>query len=310
MAFVDNANGDWDVPLGDKVWLAGAADYAGLLNQPVFIAENADGGFFIWVTGASNVITGVLADPLGDADDDGEPDCFVLADGTKVPYTEGECLGGTINHRPGRCRHELEQNPGADIAIAVGPDGVAVNFSATQFDSMFEDPTPHFFVVLDVLPEDPTYDAANPGTWMVVISTDGLFGPVPRTCQVTLNGQPAKITDLKVGDVIDAAIGRETAVSGYYPPFIIRAHREVVEGNVAGTSTSYPGPIDRVTIDLKTGGSKTYVVDHNGTVGGPRPGGPATSSSATGALPMAPRSSSSRISPLCLAKAGDLRTAL
>ena len=53
-------------------------------------------------------------------------------------------------------------------------------------------------------------------------------------------------------------------------PMVIRANRVVVEGTVAGTTTTWPGPIVRVTIDLKAGGSKTYILNLAGGI--PVPG--------------------------------------
>ncbi len=286
VAEIDNAKGDFTVTLGDKVWLVGASDYSGLLNLPVFIVENDDGGFFIWATGEANVVTGIVKDPWGDADNDGNPDCVVLMDGTKVPYDEDEGdLYGTVNHDPDRCLHDLESDGGAEIAVTMGDDGLAKNFVATEFDSIYthswsvdrggnDTDTNFFFVVTDVAPEAATYKADDPGTWMTFDASDGYTDvAVPRACAVTINGQAATPSDLKVGDVIDLAWDWENSVSGYYPPFAVRVHREVVEGTVAGTSTSYPGMVDKITIDLKAGGTKTYTVDWNGTMSGtPLPG--------------------------------------
>ena len=236
--------------LGGKFWIVGAANLEGLRNLAVDLAYNvSDDAFFFAVSGDSNLVTGVF-DALDDADSDGNNDTLVLADGTEVPYVDGGNVAVTWNQHAGYNEGALAA--GDELVITLDDGGLAVNVQATHFADLD--------YVTDFTKSTTTVDTEI-GTY------NGYGYDVPADCRVYVNGSLAGRDTLAVDDAFVVAV---SDVSG--DPFILRANRVAIEGTVAGTTTTWPGPITRATIDLKAGGSKTYVVNHDGGIGLPSKG--------------------------------------
>jgi len=236
--------------LGGKFWIVGAANLEGLRNLAVDFAYNAsDDAFFFAVSGDSDLVTGVF-DALDDADSDGNNDTLVLADGTEVPYVDGGNVDVTWNLGTGY--DETNLAAGDELVITLDDGGLAVNVQATHFEDLD--------YVTDFTKSTTTVDTAI-GTY------NGYGYDVPAACRVYVNGTSAGRDTLAVDDAFVVAV---SDVSG--DPFVLRANRVVIEGTVAGTTTTWPGPIDRVTIDLTAGGSKTYVLNGDGGIGLPSKG--------------------------------------
>jgi hypothetical protein len=236
--------------LAAKFWVVGAADLEGLRNLPVIYTYNAgDDVFFLGASGESNAVTGVF-DSLDDADSDGNDDTLVLADGTEVPYADGDNVAVTWNQGSGYNEGALAA--GDELVITLDDGGLAVNVQATHFEDLD--------YVTDFTKSTSTVDTEL-GTY------NGYGYDVPADCRVYVNGALAGRDTLAVDDAFVVAV---SDVSG--DPFILRANRVAIEGTVAGTTITWPGPITRVTIDLKAGGSKTYVLNFAGGVAFPSEG--------------------------------------
>ena len=246
--FVDHGWTD----LAAKFWIVGAANLEGLRNLPVDLTNSGNDVFFLAVAGESDAITGVF-DSLDDADNDGPNDTIVLADGTKVPYADGGHVDVTWNQGAGY--NETVLAAGDEVVITVDDAGLAVNAQATHF------------VVLNYITD---FHASVGGTvpadtW--IATYNGPAYDVPASCRVYVNGALAGRDILAVDDAFVVAV---SDVSG--DPFILRANRVAIAGTVAGTTTTYPGPVYRVTMDLKAGGSKTYILNDDGGIALPPEG--------------------------------------
>jgi hypothetical protein len=238
--------------LSAKYWIVGAADLAGLRNLPVVYTYSSPTVFFLAVEGESNVVAGVFS-KLSKADNDSIHDTIVLEDGTKVPFPDSGNVPVTWNQGS---RYWLDALvAGDEVAITVDDDGLAVNVQATHFED------------LDYVTD---FTASVGGTTPVdtAIGTYNGYGyDVPADCRVYVNGALAGRDTLAVDDAFVVAV---SDLSG--DPFILRANRVAIEGTVAGTTTTYPGPVYRVTIDLKAGGSKTYILNDDGGIALPPEG--------------------------------------
>lgn len=187
----------------------------------------------------------------------------------------------------------------AELAIRVDEQGYAISAVATVFTkaTWIEEFSPSR-VASDGEEEDTEVDGYTAYWWW------RLFMPVdftvPEDCAVTINGSIADRDDLAEYDAISVAFKTpwlsevwwdfwwDTAANGamsldqpdsldtlYDPecwwddttPFVIRAHREVVEGEVYTTSTTYPGAVHRATLDLAGGGRNTYTINESGGIG-------------------------------------------
>ncbi len=239
-----------------KYWIVGAANLEGLRNLPVDYVYNAtDQVYFLAVAGESDVVTGVF-DSLTDADKDTFMDTIVLADGTKVTYTAPVTV--TLNQVA--LHTEVDLTAGDELVIALGDDGKAANVEATTY------------LALDFITD---FTASKVGPPAVDTEIVTYFGglvatyDVPATCRVELNGAISGRDLLAIDDAVSIALVHDSAPA---VPFIIKANRVAVEGTVAGTTTTYPGPVDRVTIDLKAGGSKTYILNGDGGISLPTKG--------------------------------------
>ena len=248
-AEVDFAGHGW-TDLAAKFWVVGAANLEGLRNLPVDYTYNAgDDVFFLAVSGESDAITGIF-DYLDDADSDGNNDTIALADGTTVPFADGGSVDVTWNQGTGYNQTVLAA--GDELVITVDDAGLAVNAQATHFRDLD--------YVTDFTKSTSTVDTA-------IGSFNGYGYDIPASCRVNVNGASAGRDTLAVDDAFVVAV---SDVSG--DPFVLKANRVAIEGAVAGTTTTYPGPVYRVTVDLKAGGAKTYVINHTGSIGLPGEG--------------------------------------
>jgi hypothetical protein len=229
--------------LGAKVYLVGASDYEGLRNLSVTAVEDADGRiFFIAVGETANVVRGIFKG-LIDADADGLTDAIELADGTRVAVNEGTGVSVTLNKGTGYNAGNL--SAGDELIITLAGGGQAANVIALTFD-MGEDYVNHF-----------DKSIASPATDTYIALANGNVFSIPAGCQVQINGAAATRDDLRVDDVVTIA----TQNLDSNTPIVIRAIRQAVEGTVKTTTTTYPGPIYRVTIDKKGGGTQAFVLD-------------------------------------------------
>ena len=234
-----------------KYWICGAANLEGLRNLAVcYVYNAADDVYYLCVCTESNVVTGVF-DELKTVT---SVTYIVLADGTMVPYVTGVSV--TLNQVASHNQADLAA--GDELVIVVGDDGKAVNVEATRFE------------VLDYITD---FTKSVGGTTPVNTQIDtyllglGETYSIPAACKVELNGAISGRDMLAELDAVVIAIIHDTpGVGTPGTPFIIRANRVAVEGTVAGTTTTWPGPIVRVTIDLKAGGSKTYILNETGDI--------------------------------------------
>jgi hypothetical protein len=243
-------------PLAMKYWICGAANLEGLRNLTVcYFYDAADDVYYFCVCIETNVVTGVF-DYLDDADNDLDDDTIVLADGTEVPYTDGGHVDVTLNQVAGHDETFLVE--GDEVVIVVGDDGLAANVEATRFEA------------LDYITD---FTASVGGATPVNTQIDtyllgvGATYSIPAACRVELNGAISGRDLLAELDAVVIAL-----IDGTTTPMIIRANRVAVEGTVAGNTTTWPGPVVRVTIDLKAGGSKTYILNDDGGIALPGEG--------------------------------------
>jgi len=241
--------------LASKVYLAGAPSLDQLLQVHVVAVKDAATSGKIVAIGkdeAAKVVTGVFKD----WDDTTDPNnkVLVLQDGTKVPYggkgTVPTVLNGdaVISGNPVK---DDSLQAGDEVAITVNEAGQAAFIVATHFDDLD--------YITDVT-KSTTDAGGNPVNTKVTGHTLAQFEVLP-TAAVTVNGAPADRDTLAEYDVFAVALNAAGEA------VVLRATRQVVEGTVAGTSMTYPGPVNRVTIDLKGGGTKTYVVNGDGPLG-------------------------------------------
>jgi len=247
--------------LGDPVYLAGADSYEDLFCTAVLGVEKADKMVFLQKV-EGKAITGVYAsvyvDPL-------TQDTFIkLADGTKVPFT-GD-VDVVLNQVDGHTQTDLVK--GDELTINTDSDGLVASIFALRWDlantwvggvyygaedyvTDFTKSTPTVDTVIDV--GDGLFIALDHGLFSGYLSGTGIS--IEKTAAVTINGKTAGRDDLAESDVIKAAT---LGADGYLHAIIaVSATRNVAQGTVTGTSTTFPG--DHRFVTLKTGDvSKTY----------------------------------------------------
>jgi hypothetical protein len=239
--------------LAAKYWIVGATNLEGLRNLTVEYVVNPLGGvFYMGVAVVSNVVSGVFDDHI-DTNADGNDDTIVLADGAKVGYTSPVSV--TMNGVAGF--DQLSLGTGDEVVIVTGPTGKAVNVQGTHFEGM---DFITFFAKSTSTPTDTHFHSSAHSGWEKDILA---------SCKVYLNGALSDRDQLAVNDAILVAFAGANSANA---PIAIKAKRELAEGTVTGTTETYPGPIYRVTMDLKAGGTKTYIVNtHFGMSAGMAP---------------------------------------
>jgi len=230
-----------------KYWICGAANLEGLRNLAVCYTYNAATDvYYLCVCTESNVVTGVF-DSLKTVD---TVTNIKLADGTMVPYAAPVSV--TWNRVAGHS--QLDLTKGDELVIVVGDNGKAANVEATTYLAL-DYITDFTKSVGGATPVDTQIDTYLLGA--------GATYAIPSTCKVVLNGAISGRDLLAVKDAVTIALVHDSAPA---VPFIIKTNRVAVEGTVAGNTTSYPGPVYRATIDLKAGGSKTYILSLAGGI--------------------------------------------
>ncbi|HCW51558.1 MAG TPA: hypothetical protein DGR79_05765 [Clostridiales bacterium] len=220
--------------LAEKVYLVGASDYEGLMNLNVRAVADAEGDIiFIHVIEAADSYSGVFAE----YDDSGDVDYLVFEDGTKIAYDAATTV--SLNRADAAPGVTLE--PGDECLVSLGDDGVAAHVVAYRAN-IGED------YVTDVVPSDEESDTN-------ITLSGGADYDIPASAMVTINGQAADRDDLAVWDVVTLyTMGADPAGE----VIRVEATREVAEGVVTGTKTTYPGPHHFVTIEDASGASTTY----------------------------------------------------
>jgi len=246
--------------MDDPVYVVGATTLNSLLTLPVtavlekpydWDAEDGTAEVLL-VAEDTNVVTGVF-DSMADRDlSCGCADTIVLEDGAEIPFVQHTTVPTVINRR---MESQWSLGQGDELVMTLGDEGTVVNIAATRFSGL--DFITHF--------EASETTPVKVDTYIETWAGSNTF--IPAGSAVIINGATAGRDSLKVDDVVQIAWDWNTG-----DPYIIRVHREAVEGTVGGTSTSWPGPVSRVTIGLKAGGSKTYVLNDDGPVGLPSKG--------------------------------------
>jgi len=246
--------------LGDPVYMAGADSYEDLFCTAVLGVEKADKMVFLQKV-EGKAITGIYASIHEDAAEN----LFVeLADGTKVPF-EGS-FDVVLNQVDGHTEDDLVV--GDELTINTDADGNVASVFALRWDlantwvggvyygaedyvTDFTKSTSTVDTVIDV--GDGLFIALDHGMFAGYLGETGIS--IGKTAAVTINGKAAGRDTLAESDVIKAAT---LGADGYLHAIIaVAATRNVAQGTVTGTSTTFPG--DHRFVTLKTGDtSKTY----------------------------------------------------
>lgn len=226
-------------PLADPYYLCGASSLAEMQYVDVLglLDKKTDGKWvLIKKVGSSSTAAGLVY--TGTQTSNGVT--YLVFQGNKtIPYHPG--VPTTLNGESGL--HENALVAGDLCLVRQGSDQYALSITATRFD-----------IGQDYL----TAVTASSGSTDTRITTKsrGSFS-IPTSCTVTVNGSSSSRDSLAANDVVRIA----TAGAHGVTPWRIEATRRTVEGTVADVTTSYPGPVIRVTINRTSGGSATYVLD-------------------------------------------------
>ena len=265
--------------LASPVYLVGARTYEELIGMSVVAILDLKGKavFIQKVTG--NVVTGVFKA----LDDDTTGNTWLdLADGRHVPYHDPVRV--ILNNWDDDLDEE-DLAPGDELIINTDENGLAVVAYALRWDLVAE------FVPIDHGPAgvyEPAWDyaadfhksttsvntkvtfpASSPfyyrdydsHTWGLA---DGLTIGIPAAARVSINGHLAGRDDLAKHDVLKGAtygaLGYDPANPSHNALIAISAKRDMLQGTVIGTGTTYPGPY--YTVILNVGGvTRTYERD-------------------------------------------------
>ena len=226
-------------PLADKVYIVGASSYDGLMNLIVRAVTDAASRIgFIQVTESANVYAGVFSD-LEDVSHDGTLDTLNFEDGRAIGYTGP--ISVTLNQDAGDDEGDL--NEGDACVVSLNEAGKAVHVAASRFD-----------INMDFIG---SLTKSTGGTTPTDTHVDLAGGPhfdIPASARVTINSQAAGRDDLAKYDVA------YIATKGAHGATVVevKAIRQVVQGTVKATGTSYPGPKYNVIIEKTSGGTVNY----------------------------------------------------
>jgi len=222
--------------LAEEVYVVGAADYEGLLNLDVRAVANAEGDvIFIEVLEAVASFSGIF----DSYDDSGDVDYLVFADGTEIAYDAATTV--SLNEADAATGVTLEADD--ECLASLGDDGVAAHIVAYRAN------------VAENYVTNVTGSDADAGTDTNIVLSGSADYDIPASARVILNGQAADRDDLAAYDVV--SLYTEGADSSG-AVVRVEATREVAEGTVTGSRTSYPGPHYYVTIKGVSGASTTY----------------------------------------------------
>lgn len=296
--------GLFTVAIDGPVHLVGALDDvsgAESLNglEVILVTNDEDEVIFIEKVAEVNVVTGVYQDLETDfvlvpssaalpETSEAEDDLLILADGTEIPIRpleEDQDPAWVLINRYGLFHSllpELEylwEGEGApflppELVVFLDDAGYAVSILATTFTN----PT----WVYEMNPSGIDASGQEYDTDLVLWSIFDLSGSVQvaKTCSVTLNGEAADRDELADYDVVSIApVFDEWALEwGFYAieeapevpelePYLVRVHREVVEGTVTATAIHYPGEVLEATIEFADETTATYTVNPYGGIG-------------------------------------------
>lgn len=232
--------GGYTYNLADKLYLVGASDYEGLMNLNVRAVANAAGKVaFIQVIESANSFAGAFADYIErDASVAGE-ETLKFDDGTEIKMAAGM----TVSLNRAEAATDVALEAGDECAVILNASGAAAHVVAYRV------------TVGEVYLDSVTKSNATTGTATTISVAGGSDFEVPSTARVTINGQSAGRDDLAAYDVVRIYnLGDDTSED----VIRVEATRQVVQGTVKGSSTSYPGPRYYVTLDRGTAGTATY----------------------------------------------------
>lgn len=238
--------------LADKVYVVGATDYEGLMNLNVRAVANASGKIiFLQVIEAANTYRGTFADLLDKDSSVAGKDTLKFADGTEIRYAGHVSVNlnkadaydddGNPDTAP-VAFNETDLAEGDECVVTLNADGKAAHIVASRFD-VAED------YVTDVTKST---GGAHPTDTAIELDGGATY-TIPAAARVTINGTLANRDDLAEFDVVYTA----TKAAQGDEVIAVKAVRQVVQGTVKSTSTSYPGPKYFVTIE-KTSGTSSY----------------------------------------------------
>ncbi|HCW51917.1 MAG TPA: hypothetical protein DGR79_07650 [Clostridiales bacterium] len=249
---IEEAGWSYDLTLADTVYIVGADSLDDLRWFPVRLIVNDDGEvIFIQVLETARVVSGIV-DAVVDSEDDEDDllDTIVLADGTEIPFDPEVGVNVTLNQFENLDAEYLLA--GDEVAINLNSDGMAVNCIAHRFRDV------DFIVSVTEAEYDEEGNETSP-TQIELYGAATTY-PVQADCQVT--GDVTKRGKLAEWDVAEVALtltdATDPSTLTFGDPYLIRVERETVAGTVTKVTTTYPGPVTKVTIEKADGTTATY----------------------------------------------------
>jgi len=232
------AIGGSDIDLASKVYIAGAADLEGLLYLSVRAVANAAGDIVaIAVAEDARSYSGVFS-ALLDKNSDGAYETLKFEDGKEIAFTAP--LAVTLNKQAGF--GELDLAAGDACTVNLAANGKATYVAAFRYDVAMD-------YITDVVKSTSTTDTE------ITLEDAGTYA-IPASAQVTINGAASGRDSLAAFDCVYVAT---KGADGSSEVIAVKAIRQVVQGTVKGSVTTWPGPVYRVTIEKTAGGTTTYV---------------------------------------------------
>jgi hypothetical protein len=246
------------LPLAEKVYLAGASNYPGLLGLNVWAVANDDEEIVaVVVKQAANTVKGVFDQYLDENTLITGNDTYLLVDGTKIPIafdTTGTTpvitTMVTVNGGDAGLETLARLTGGEECTFVLGSDGKASNVSALRFDlgKMF---------INGAITKSTATTETNVPTSVVTFE-------VEKTATITMNGSGLGRDSLAQWDVLQVAtkLGNGSYVTDTNPIYAIRGARQAFEGTVKSyrTVTGSAGTVYYSTFELTDKSLKEYVV--------------------------------------------------
>ncbi|MEW6031963.1 MAG: S-layer homology domain-containing protein [Bacillota bacterium] len=228
--------GDRPLTLAAKYYTVGASHLEGLLFLSVSaVTDTAGNVICIAVAEDAKSYSGVFS-ALLDKNGDGVDDTLRFEDGKEIAFAGP--LSVTLNKQGGFGEGDLAAGDACVVNLAANSNAAYV--VAFRYD-----------VAMDYL----TGVVKSAGTTDTVISLkDGGDFAVPASAAVTINGATSNRDSLAAFDCVYLA----TKGAAGAEVIAVKAIRQVVQGTVKTTKTSWPGPIYSVTIERAGGGTVVY----------------------------------------------------
>lgn len=225
--------------LADPYFLVGANSLDQMQNLEVLgiLDKKTDGKWVLIQKLGSSTTTGGLS--FVGLETSGTTDYLVFQGDRKIAYRNH--VPTVLNNESGNDETDLEA--GDVCQVVQGSDSYAVSITAWRYDE------PRDYIS--------SFTASHGSTDTYIGLANGHSYNIPSSCQVYLNGSTSGRDSLAKYDVIRLA----TLGAHGTTPVRVEATRRTVEGTVTNTSTSYPGPVIKVTISKTGGGTGTYVLD-------------------------------------------------